>query len=403
MNKYIIEYTDLSATRRVTFLLHQISLCVVILGLVGNWLSFRIFAGKRFKDNSFSFYMRVKMISDSIVLTYSLRLYLAFMFSPYSPNRDVTLPNELACKLEQYYVAVAQSVSIWLLVLIGMDRLLTILYPKKCDKILSKKRTRFLLVACLLIYAIIIYLPKFLFSELIVINGKEICRVREAWQAKIFYITVLVNLTTVTFFINNVLSFILIVYIYRSRSRFRTILQSKLNAIRDRKFAISSVTLNFICFACKTPLLVYIVISIYIPIEHELDEMLYFLFLLIFMIDNASSMFTNYNVNTIFQNEANSFLNYCRTASKTVNSRLSFKNNTSNTGQLKQIRLTTDPKRSSLNGYRKLSLLSNRQRGLSVSLRRRDSTAKSIQTSLASRRATNQSLTPTQIEFVIHI
>lgn len=125
-----------------TVILSQLLLALVIIGVLGNILTFRVFGRKRFRDLSFAMAMRFKMISDSYVLLLILRVYIVAML-----GYDIFQFNWLICKLAEYSLMVAQSVSLWLLTLAGLDRLISVSRTGKPDNIKNTKLRLVSLVA----------------------------------------------------------------------------------------------------------------------------------------------------------------------------------------------------------------------------------------------------------------
>ena len=72
---------------------------------------------------------------------------------------------------------------------------------------------------------------------------------------------------------------------------------------RDRKFAINSIVLNVLCLASKTPFLIGSLVSLYMDFDDEKAEMVDTIGETIFLIDNASSFFTNLIFNSMFRDE----------------------------------------------------------------------------------------------------
>jgi hypothetical protein len=135
------------------------------------------------------------------------------------------------------------------------------------------------------------------------------CSVQDPSKANIIYLTNLVNLTMLTFGVNNILTGLTLVFLFRSRNKFNASSHTHTNpshtvtAHRDRKFAINSVVLDLICFVCKTPLLVCLACSTYLNFPPEEMNMLFTIGVCIYTIENAQSFFTNYFVNSIFHAE----------------------------------------------------------------------------------------------------
>jgi hypothetical protein len=95
---------------------------ITLYGLIANALAFVIFSRKKFHQTSFSTYYRCLIIND----TFSLLLPInKFLESNLSINFFYI--SDLTCKLRVYYAYFMPPMSAWITVLIGVDRMLSIL------------------------------------------------------------------------------------------------------------------------------------------------------------------------------------------------------------------------------------------------------------------------------------
>lgn len=305
----MVKFETLNEYEKLTFIFQYLSIVVACVGTVANVFTFIVLSRRRFENYSFAFYSKVRVFMDIGVLLHSFRHFAAFVL-----DSNIDLTSELVCKLAEYVAYIFGSMSVWLLTLMSFDRLVTIVYPNKFI-IMKKKNTQLGLVVAMLLYSVCLYLTMPFYTSLssrLAYDNRTntstyvlTCSIENESQSKLIYWIDLVNLMTVTFGINNVLAGIIIVFIFRSRKKFKTGKENreKRATLRDRKFAINSIALNFKCFLCKMPLLFTLLITSYVTVDHETVQMLFTVSVTIFTIDNSSALFVNLMVNSIFYDE----------------------------------------------------------------------------------------------------
>lgn len=307
------DFNSLSTTGKVAFAFDCISMVIAVLGTIGNLLTFVVFSRKRFKNYSFSLYLRIMVISDTIVLLHSVRIFCTTVL-----NMDISLVSDLICKLSDYSNYVAAALSVWLLALVSFDRLISIVFPFRF-LIFKKRHFQLIVVSVLIAYSLFLYLPMPIYTDIInefrnktnETNTSRLiksCVLQES-KTSLVYLTDLVNLTFVTFLVNNVLAFAIISFIFNSRKKSIPNDSKRKSALRDRKFAINSIVLNLICFVCKTPTIVILVCSTYLRIEEQKAVMMFSISVSIFIIDNSSAFFVNFYLNSIFHDEFLAIIN----------------------------------------------------------------------------------------------
>ncbi len=116
---------------------------VILIGLVGNLLSFLIFLQKKFEKTPDSIYFCLLAIFDIFSNFIALNHFLAFQFNIYL-NRT----SDIFCKLNHFINYFSTAVSAWLKVLISFDRLFSVIKP---TKFLFRKRRKFQCTFCLFI------------------------------------------------------------------------------------------------------------------------------------------------------------------------------------------------------------------------------------------------------------
>jgi hypothetical protein len=325
----MIDLNVLSLVDKVTFVFQFLTIAVAFIGIAGNLATFVVLSRRAFKKFSFPYYLRVKMLADIYILLHSFRHFSAFFF-----DASIDLTTEIVCKLAEYTVYVVSEVSIWHLTLIGADRFLSIVFPQRF-KIIKKRQFQMILTLLVSLYGVFLYLPMPIYYTLSIQNAGDTqllpdfnsittlsnwsnsssfvstCSVQEEDKANIINLISLVDTIMLVFFVNNLLTALTLVFLFRSRRKFsasnsRTTQANSApssTAIKDRKFAINSVVLDLVSFVCKTPLLTLLVCSAYLDIGPEEMNMLFTIGVCIYTIENAQSFFTNFLVNSIFHDE----------------------------------------------------------------------------------------------------
>lgn len=281
---------------------------IALIGTISNSLTFAVFMRKKFEKYSFPIYFKFMAISDTIVLIHSISFPVAIL-----TKFNVQISSELACKLTDYVKFVSGTISLLLLTLIGFDRMLTITLPQKF-KALKKKHIQILLIFIICIGCIGVYIclplnthltkhPYFNRFKNQTIILSVTCDINNLSLNNIGIVIELIPVLLV----NNVLTTITILYVFKSRAKFANNASRLLSStqrrtlLRDLKFAINAITLNLFSFTCKSPYLLYVYYVQYISIP--LVCIIQAVVLLLFAIDNASSFFVNILVNSLFRDE----------------------------------------------------------------------------------------------------
>ena len=98
---------------------------IILVGLIGNILSFIVFSRKKFKNTIFETYFRVMAITDTITMLYPLDLFL----QEKEPAKTFANLYFLRCVYFEYVVYFIPAISAWILTLISFDRMISIVFP----------------------------------------------------------------------------------------------------------------------------------------------------------------------------------------------------------------------------------------------------------------------------------
>lgn len=113
---------------------------------------------------------------------------------------------------------------------------------------------------------------------------------------------ILGNVFFVTFVLRNTLTIMLFVSFMRSRVKLRVTSIDRIRR-RDRKFAITSVMFNLVCFIFKMPLITFMLVRNYVIVSVDVAQMGFVITSTIFTLDNAASFFVNMLTNSVFNEE----------------------------------------------------------------------------------------------------
>lgn len=322
-----ISTTNYFAEKRQMTLFYQRIMCyplIVIqnIGLIGNCLAFSVFMRQRFQTVSFAFYYKVMAITDTLVLIRSFDYWFASLLRFIMPNIS-----DIFCKLTEYINFVMSTTSVLILSLIAFDRMLTIVFAQRSlSQMLRKRRVQICLVTLVLFFSIGIYIKipitnylevQYFFDEnYTIVARKQQCQYDMYGTVRFVNVAVFFVETIPIILVSNTFTVITIVFVFKSRARFRPTSSANNNlslnqtmilaAARDRKFAINSIALNLISLLLKSPYLLFLNLSAFLYLN-EIPFQYYLIFeyvgILLFNLDNASSFYVNMVVNSMFYDE----------------------------------------------------------------------------------------------------
>ena len=299
-------YQNLSIYGKITYIFECICFIIAVIGLLSNVLSVIVLSRKNLQKHSFAFYIRVMNLFDMFVLITSFRHWAAFVL-----DQDLTAVSVLFCKLSEYSVVASSSASVWHLFLVNVDRLVNIVFPQKF-LFFKKKWFQVLLSFTAAAYSFCVYLPLSIYRDLVTIHSfdnltnvtieSRTCAIVDS-KDMLFYLINFVNSIIVTVFLNNILTMIIIVFVFKSRNKFGNSAKNGSAAVKDRKFAINSIALNIASISFRAPLLIAMIISTYLNLDGEIVGMIFTICVAIHTLDSSSALVINYLVNSIFYSE----------------------------------------------------------------------------------------------------
>jgi hypothetical protein len=112
------------------------------------------------------------------------------------------------------------------------------------------------------------------------------------------------NFLLFTILINNILNVKMVWFIVSSRRKVaRNLSNVRNSAVRDRKFAITSIGLNLTCMVLKLPFAIFFIIKNKKVISFDVLIAIQMIVLSISVLDNGFSFLINFFVNSIFHDE----------------------------------------------------------------------------------------------------
>lgn len=305
---------------------------IVFIGLLTNNLALVIYLRKKFRQNNIYIYFCSLTISENLNLLDYLREFIDYKF-------NMIL---FSCQLTEYISFVPACISSWIYVFISFDRMLNIVYTNsKLNHILNKKISKILSLVLLSLPIMLAYLP------ILVINNREddknellfnpevpiekLCQ-NEPYMVVLFWINMLLSVVFPSLFMF-IFSTCTILRIIKSRCRIlklkcckkdghekSNLLNIKINR-RDKIFAITSFSLNFLFLILNLPKVVLYLIYYSNRDQLETSNM-YFVPIvdMIFFLSSLQLFFTSFITNSIFRKEFFSLISFCAKYSKKVSS-----------------------------------------------------------------------------------
>lgn len=131
--------------------LNYILITLISFGFVGNFFIFRIYSTLR--KYSISTYFRAVAIFDSLMLVNGIIYFLYINF-----NFDLSILNIVTCKLRDYLVYVHGAISPWIVVIISVDRFMSIRFPRRFP-LIFKLKFQMCVISAIVCFCYIFYIP----------------------------------------------------------------------------------------------------------------------------------------------------------------------------------------------------------------------------------------------------
>jgi hypothetical protein len=296
------EPNNLITAKRI---IEYLFIITILIGILFNIPAFIVFSRKKFKNTIFSTYFRYLCISDTITLLFK------FEYIFYLKVFDWRSSSIYLCKIINYFVYLIPSFSIWILVVISLDRYLSIVYPTRF-LFRKLKKNQILISLAIIIFHAIFWLSVPLLANITVKNNssidKSICNYGP-FEVDIMDIMDSSILPLLLMFCSTLLT---LRTLYMSRFKSQNNQQQSTIKPRDIKFTISSISLNVLFFLFNIPLTTFLVVKNFIFIEIHLKSLLGLIFASFFYVNYCNVFFISYFLNLMFRKELKLMLNEFR-------------------------------------------------------------------------------------------
>lgn len=222
-------------------------------------------------------------------------------------DADLDTVNTFFCNFDLYFVYVNTIMCLSLLVLISMDRLVSIAYPNRF-KFLKTMWFKLSVLAVIIVYSFLVNLMLPLNTEIVFVPMEnrviKMCTFDMNVFTKQSWINVGHNVVLI-FLINNGLIIKLVWFITSSRRKIaNNSSNSTKTSSKDRKFAISAIGLSLVAFVCKLPLNITIIVTSMIDMtDFDMHFGIIAVTLAILGLENAASFYVNMALNSVFYQE----------------------------------------------------------------------------------------------------
>ena len=300
-----MENSTNSVYENVMLVFGYFELVIGLVGVIGNILVIIVFSRQSLRNYTYSFYSRAMAISDICLMSFPI---IDWVGSNLGAN--LLMVSQMFCKIIEFMPPFFGLFSLNMLTLIAIDRMVTIVYPKR---FLVMKKLWF---QCLMIViAILIVLSTSIITalnyDLIELNQPNssqsirLCVISSPEMNAIEVWIVLIYFMTLNIVINNILNIKTIRYIMASRRRVNENVTTRNGSLssRDRKFFICSICLNVASMVLKLPFFIAILIVTYSNLSVEKISLIMKITGTLTFIDDGLSFFVNLKVNSLFYDE----------------------------------------------------------------------------------------------------
>ena len=240
-----------------------ISYLQLVLSLVGTILGIIIFSRKTLNKFPMRHVYQSLLATDAIYVI-KITIQNTILYTSIGP---VKLLSTFACKLYMYTNFLICPISSWLLVLISVERCLTIVFVNRM-KILGNRKFELFLIAFVIICNFLLYTPFLLYQELqqTITNNTDTnetqiesdCDFSDITYSNTYYLMDLIHSTLIPYAIMLVSSIILIVFVIKSRMRIQRLTNSRerKSLIKEIRFGMTILLLNFFFVILNLPICV---------------------------------------------------------------------------------------------------------------------------------------------------
>lgn len=310
-----MSFNDWNIYIKISIVLQNIAGVVALVGVAANALVFGLFFSSALRKHSYSFYCQAKALTDALILLDILLHWNSSLTGVIVQNLSMFLCSLIIC-LRHW----ANTCGLWLLVLISLDRLVTVVYPN-LFRFLKRRRSQISVVVVVSVFscfanAIIPMntrwheIPNFTF------DGKKLYYVTRTGLKTHTWI-MFGHMIGLVLLANTIVNVKLIWYMISSRMRVArhskttttiTKTTGRRNTTnrrerRDRKFAISAIGIGLVAFFCKTIIGVCNVVLVNFTLDLNVYTVIYNVGFITIAVESGSSFWVNLYLNSVFRGE----------------------------------------------------------------------------------------------------
>ena len=301
---------------------YGITEAVILLGLIGNIITFIVYSRPKFAKNSISVYFRALAIFDSFILYQAIVDFYLLLYNFY-----IVLYSDAVCKLIFYIFYAFGSIPGWILIAFSIDKILNM---KKLSNNMKRPIVHYIIILAIVLINLVLYIEVPIYLRLVPIEYYgymfPFCDPSTLEFSKILDIIYITEGNILPFVIMFVSSLATIKLLRDSRKQMNLIgTVADKRKRRDAKFAVTSLAFNVLFIVLKLPFVICFSIG-YVSVSNmylQTSSLLFFIY-------HSSSFFIHFVSNILFRNEFFLLFRIPRTAVSIIETR----NNKSNTNNM---------------------------------------------------------------------
>ncbi len=268
------------------------------MGFIGNILSLLIFRHNKFKRTIFGVYFPILNICNTLTIPYAIIDFLAYQYDIVINNMSIFL-----CKSTLYFIYSMAPVAGYIIVIVGLDRLITISYPNKF-LIRNSKKFQYGICFVFLIYNLAFYTPLIIYSDYESVFDNEtnltsyICNQNDNG---LVYRMDFFNSTIIPFVLMIFSTGWTVVVLCKSRKKSHKTINK-----RDLRFSLTAIFMDICFLVLNLPIVLYLFLSVYIEMDSRFSKFLYVVTSTFYYMNFGVMFYINCFVNNLFLEELKS-------------------------------------------------------------------------------------------------
>lgn len=283
--------------------LDWISLTLIVFGLIGNFLTIKVFSDKSFAKSPLQIYGRALAVSDSLIILPSLLTYISLIFF----NFSLITSSSLSCKLLTYFVDAFAPTSPWLIVLFATDTTISVSQPpsSKISNLFGQRRFKIASICFFFIFHILFSSPIPFGIDIMNVNSSQMnetittCDIQDMFMVKSLAIVLSLESILVPVFIISLETIVIAWVLYKSQRNLKLSKSTGSTAASRRyRLVYNSIFCSIVFIISTSPLLV----NVMFPLQDYVINVLFSKLAWLCFISNFSTRFVGYSVtNPIFR------------------------------------------------------------------------------------------------------